>query len=286
MTRIFTDMCSDLPEQLAKRYDISVIPMTYTLGGRDRVLSYQNNDPAGFYAQMRAGAMLKTSQINSETFINEFLPVLKAGDDIMYLAFSSALSGTYNSARIAAEQLAVDFPERTVCIIDTKCASMGQALLVYLAAKKLEQCSDLAQTRSYVYDTIPSLNHWFTVDDLHHLHRGGRVSKSTAILGTLLSIKPVLHVDDEGRLIAVSKVKGRKKALTAIADRLEEQGMDIDSQEIFISHGDAPEDAAFLRDLILQKHPGCRITVDYIGPVIGAHSGPGTVALFFLGSKR
>lgn len=286
MTRIFTDMCSDLPQVLADHLDITVLPMSYTLQGKDHVLSYEHNDPKAFYATVRQGDMPKTSQINAEQFIETFTPVLQAGDDILYLAFSSALSGTYNSARLAAEQLQVDFPQRTLCVIDTKCASLGQGLLVFHAANKLATGASLEEVRNYVYSLIPRLNHWFTVDDLYHLHRGGRVSKTAAVLGSLLSLKPVLHVDDEGRLIPVSKTKGRKKSLLTMVEKLEEQGLDINGQDIFISHGDALEDAFFVRDHILKKYPNCRFTIDYIGPVIGAHSGPGTIALFFLGSKR
>ena len=216
-------------------------------------------------------------------------PVLESGRDILCLSFSSALSTTYQSAVIAAEELREAFPEAKVHVVDSLCASLGQGLLVYLCAREKAAGRSLTGLRDYAEATKGHICHWFTVDDLNHLKRGGRVSAATALLGTMLSIKPVLHVDNEGRLIPVSKVRGRKASLKALVDKMEETAVDaLGKQTVFISHGDCEGDALLVADEITRRFGNRDIHLNYVGPVIGNHSGPGTMALFlfFVGSKR
>lgn len=286
MYKLFTDMFADLPEMLAEELELTVVPNNFTMNGNHYEHSYQNNHPEEFYAALRAGSLPETSQINSETFKELFTPVLAAGEDILYIAFSSNLSGTCNSARLAAEELAALYPERRVVIIDSLAASLGQGLLVYYAAKKRQEGYTLDKLATWLEANKLNIHHWFTVDNLFHLRRGGRISGAAAIVGSLLSIKPVLHMNEQGKLVPVVKLKGRKKALQALVDKMEELGTNIDGQPIFISHGDSLEDALYLQGLIEAKYPKCTFTLNFVGPVIGAHSGPGTIALFFVGTQR
>lgn len=213
-------------------------------------------------------------------------PFLESGKDILCLSFSSALSTTYQSAVIAAGEMAESFPEAKIHVVDTLSASLGQGLLVYLCARKKQAGLDIDALRDYAEQTKGQVCHWFTVDDLNHLKRGGRVSATAALFGTMLSIKPVLHVDDQGRLIPVSKSRGRRASLTALVDRMEQTAVAPGTQTVFISHGDCPEDAQFVADEIRRRFGTEDIRINFVGPVIGNHSGPGTMALFFLGTER
>ena len=230
--------------------------------------------------------MSTTTQINSEEFLRVFTPLLEAGQDVLYIAFSSGLSGTCQSALLAREELRRRFPERRLEVFDSLCASMGEGLLVYHAAKLRQEGRDMDQVLAWLKENVLRLCHWFTVDDLNHLKRGGRVSTATALVGTMLGIKPVLHVDNEGHLISVSKVRGRRQSLEALVSRMEETAVNPAEQTVFISHGDCLEDAQFVAQHVREKLGVTQIQIGYIGPVIGAHSGPGTVALFFLGKER
>ena len=213
-------------------------------------------------------------------------PVLQAGQDVLYLGFSSALSGTYNAGALACAQLAEKYPDAKLYAVDTLCASLGQGMLIYLAVQQKRAGKSIEEVRDYVEENKLHLCHWFTVDDLHHLHRGGRVSATSAVLGTMLNIKPVLHVDDEGRLIFVEKVRGRRTSLKALLQHMEATAIAPETQTIFISHGDCLEEAQLLGQMIRDKLHVQDVVINYVGPVIGAHSGPGTLALFFLGTKR
>ena len=213
-------------------------------------------------------------------------PILEQGKDVLYIAFSSALSGTCQAANIAADMLREKYPERKILVVDSLAASMGEGLIVYYAAKMRQEGKTIDEVYQWVLDNRLRLCHWFTVDDLFFLHRGGRVSSASAVLGTMLGVKPVLHVDDEGRLILVGKTRGRRKSLDQLVEHMAETVERPEEQIIFISHGDAPEDAAYVEQLVRDKFKVKDIVVNYIDPVIGGHSGPGTVALFFLGSKR
>lgn len=286
--RIITDSTADLTPEMVEELELYVISLCYQLEGK----TYRNI-PGGveqsepdFYNRLRAGNMSTTSQVNSEEFLAEFEPFLKRGEDVLYIAFSSGLSGTCQSAMIAKKELAEKYPERRVEVFDSLSASMGEGLLVYHAAMLKKSGAGLDEVLAWLKENVLNLCHWFTVDDLNHLKRGGRVSTATALVGTMLGIKPILHVDDEGHLIPMSKVRGRKQSLDALAKKMEETGINPSEQTVFISHGDCLEDARYVEQEIKARLGVKKVSLNYIGPVIGAHSGPGTVALFFLGTKR
>ena len=286
--RIVTDSTTDLTPELIQELDVQVIPLCYIMEGK----TYHNIPGGGemtdreFYAKLRAGSMSTTTQVNSEEFLRVFTPLLEAGPDVLYIGFSSGLSGTYQSAALAREELKQRFPGRRLEVFDSRCASMGEGLLVYHAAKLQQAGKSLDEVLSWLKENVLNLCHWFTVDDLNHLKRGGRVSTATALVGTMLGIKPVLHVDNEGHLIPVSKVRGRKQSLDALVRRMEDTALDPAGQMVFISHGDCLEDARYVERQIREKLGVRQVELGFIGPVIGAHSGPGTVALFFLGKER
>ena len=285
---IVTDSTCDLPANIVTDLGITVIPMEFQLDGTT-YLNYPDGrdyDFHAFYDALRAGKTSTTSQVNYQTFLDTFTPILESGRDILYLAFSSGLSGTYNGSVIAANDLMEKYPGSKVISVDTLAASVGEGLLVYAAAKKREEGLSLDELAQWVTDNRLHLCHWFTVDDLNHLKRGGRVSPAVAIIGTALGIKPVMHVDDEGHLIPVSKVRGRRKSLDALVEHMAETCDKPESQTIFIGHGDSKEDAEYVAKLVRQKFKVKNIILNYIGPVIGSHSGPGTIALFFFGTHR
>ena len=243
-------------------------------------------EPSALYDLLRQGEMGKTSALNANDYTERMTPMLEAGQDILVLAFSSGLSTTYQSSVIAVEELREKYPDRKIYTVDTLAASLGQGLLVWYAAQMRGEGKSIEEVRDWVEDHKLNLAHWFTVDDLNHLKRGGRVSAATALLGTMLSIKPVLHVDNEGHLINMSKARGRTASLKALVDKMEATAVDPASQTIFISHGDSEADARKVADMVKER-VGVEVKViDYVGPVIGCHSGPGTIALFFLGSER
>lgn len=285
---ILTDSCCDLTAELASELEISVLPLTYQMEGH----SYRN-DLSGsempfseFYSKIRKGTLATTSAISVGTFEETMQNILETGKDILCLSFSSALSSTYQSAVIAAKTMGEEFPESTVTVVDSRCASLGQGLFVYLCAQEKKKGKSLKEVAEFAEETKLHICHWFTVDDLNHLKRGGRINAATALFGTMLSIKPVLHVDNEGCLIPVSKVRGRKASLLALVDHMEETAIDPEHQTVFISHGDSLEDAEFIADEIRRRFGTQDIRINYVGPVIGNHSGPGTIALFFLGNRR
>lgn len=285
---IVTDSTCDLPANIVTDLGITVIPMEFQLDGTT-YLNYPDGrdyDFHAFYDALRAGKASTTSQVNYQTFLDTFTPILESGRDILYLAFSSGLSGTYNGSVIAANDLMEKYPGSKVISVDTLAASVGEGLLVYTAAKKREEGLALDELAQWVTDNRLHLCHWFTVDDLNHLKRGGRISPAVAIIGTALGIKPVMHVDDEGHLIPVSKVRGRRKSLDALVEHMAETCDKPESQTIFIGHGDSKEDAEYVAKLVRQKFKVKNIILNYIGPVIGSHSGPGTLALFFFGTHR
>lgn len=285
---IMTDSCCDMSAEMAESLGLDVLPLGLILGeqtyhnyldGRD--LSFPE-----FYEWVRSGAKATTSAVSVGEFEMRMRTVLQGGKNILCIAFSSALSTTYQSACIAAQTMQEEFPERKVYVVDSKAASLGQGLLVYLCALQRQSGATLEETRDYAEKIKGQVCHWFTVDDLNHLKRGGRISAATAMVGTMLSIKPVLHVDDEGRLINVDKARGRKASLLALVDRMEATAIDPASQTVFISHGDCLEDAQFVAEEVRRRLGVQDVRINFIGPVIGNHAGPGTVALFFLGSER
>lgn len=285
---LFTDSNTDLPADLVQQLDLSVIPMLFEMDGKS-YYNYPDNhemDPKEFYAALRGGKVCTTSQVSPSRFDEIFSPVLESGRDILYLCFSSGLSGTYNTSRLAVEELREKFPDRKIRTVDTLAASMGQGLLVYLAAKKRQEGMSLDELGDWVEENRLKLCHWFTVDDLMFLKRGGRVSGAAAVMGTMLGIKPVLHVDDEGHLIPMEKVRGRRASLDALVKHMQATAIRPAEQTVFISHGDCQADCDYVAQQLREKLGVKEIVTSYIGPVIGAHSGPGTVALFFVGEKR
>ena len=285
---IMTDSCCDLTAQMAEELGITVLPLSLLMSGQTYRNWLDGRDISfpDFYARVRAGETATTSAVSVGDFEAAMRPVLESGRDILYLGFSSALSTTYQSACIAASELQPEFPEAKILTVDTLCASLGQGLLVYLCAMKKREGLSVEALRDFAEETKGKVCHWFTVDDLNHLKRGGRINAATALFGTMLAIKPVMHVDDEGRLIPVSKARGRKASLLALVDEMEKTAIDPGNQTVFISHGDCESDARFVAEEITRRFGIREIHLNYIGPVIGNHAGPGTVALFFLGTER
>ena len=284
--KIVTDSNADLVPGYAADHDILEMELTYTLAGK----TYRCNDPTlsrpDFYSRMRAGEMPLTAQINLEEAKELLTPYLAQGRDLLCIMFSSALSGTYNSTRLAAEELRTRFPERKILVLDSLAASAGQGMLVARAVENQERGLSLEENAAAIREDIPHLAHLFTVDDLNHLRRGGRVSATAAIMGTMLGIKPLLHVDDQGRLIPTGKVRGRRQSLLRLVDGMAEQMDPQHCDRFALSHGDCLEDAQFVADQVKKRFGIRNYTISYVGPTIGAHSGPGTVALFFYAKRR
>ena len=283
---IFTDSACDVPATVLNEWNIPFTCLTFRFNGEDK--EYGNNDMeiGEFYNRMREGGVAKTAAANTEAFGNAFEKILKDGHDILYIGFSTGLSTTYNSARIAAEELKDKYPDRKIITIDSLSASLGFGMLVYLAKKKKENGASIDECAEYIKSLVPKMCHWFTVDDLVYLMRGGRVSKTTAFVGNMLGIKPVLHMDNEGHLINVTKVRGRRSSLMALADKYGELRDESADNTIFISHGDCKKDADTLAEMIKTKYGSDVEFISEVGTVIGAHSGPGTLALFFIGKER
>lgn len=285
---ISTDNTTDLPKEYIEEHQLPLLFMPCILN--EETYGATNQLPVkDFYQAIRDGALPTTAQVNPEEAKQLFLELMNKHDcDILHLAFSSGLSGTYNSCRLAAEELEEENAPHKVIVIDTLCASMGEGLLVHKALENQKNGMTLEENRKWIEEHKLNLVHVFTVDDLNHLHRGGRVSKTAAVVGTMINLKPILHVDDEGHLIPISKCRGRKKSLMALLDYMDEHmGSYRDKNDIvFISHSDALEDAQFVAEQIEKRFGISNFLIEYIGPTIGAHTGVGTVALFFMGDNR
>ena len=284
---ITTENNADLPENYYREHGVGCMYLSYTIDGTH--YTHENfMEESEFYKKMRTGSMPTTAQVNPEEAKELFEPYLKEGKDILHIAFSSGLSGTCNSCRIAAEELLEEYPDRRITIVDSLSASLGQGLLVYLAQKRKEDGQDMDAVAEWTEQHKKNIVHLFTVDDLDHLHRGGRVSKTAAVLGGMLNIKPILHVDEEGKLIPIGKVRGRKKSLLELAALMDKKIGTYASfcDTVFISHGDCLEEAQYLADKIKETYQVKTEIINYVGAVIGAHSGPGTMALFFVGDER
>jgi len=286
-TVIFTDSCCDLPLEFIRENNIELISLRVKYESEDlpddlgQSIKYED-----FYNKIKSGVIPTTSQANAYYFEEEFRKHAKLNKSIIYIGFSSALSGCVNSARIAKEIIEEEIPQADITVIDSKSASLGLGLLVYNAVEMIKEGNTKEEIVKWIEENKLKVNHWFTVDDLNHLKRGGRISGTVAIVGTMLNIKPIMHVDIEGRLIPVTKVKGRKKSIKELFERLKEHIVNPEEQTIFISHGDCLEEAEVLRDLILSQYKVKDCIINYVGPVIGSHSGPGTIALFFVGNNR
>ena len=275
--------CDILPEKL-KKWDVELIRLPYLFTDDGKEHLDQDQPMHEFYNEMRDGRVAKTSGINEDTFQNVFSSCLEAGKDILYLAFSSGLSVTCENAKKVAAQLSEQYPDRKIRVVDSLCASAGQGLFVYLAVKNRDKGMSLDENADAMEADKLHLCHWFTVEDLKYLKRGGRISAATALLGTALNVKPVLHVDNEGHLIKMNQTHGRKKSIRKMAEKLGETI--LPDSPVFISHGDCMEDAEMLRDILKSEYGKEVQLITYVGSVIGAHSGPGTLALFFLGTER
>ena len=285
---IMTDSCCDLSAAMAAELQLSVLPLSLHMGGAvyRNWLDGRDIGFPEFYSRVRGGENATTAAVSVGDFETEMRRILSSGRDLLCVSFSSALSATYQSASIAAEELRTEFPEAEICVVDSLCASLGQGLLVWLCAQERKKGRSLAEVRDFAEAVKGRICHWFTVDDLNHLKRGGRISAATALFGTMLSIKPVMHVDDGGRLTPVGKTRGRRASLLALVNEMEKTAPEPERQTVFISHGDCLADAEFVAEEIRRRFGTRDIHINYVGPVIGSHSGPATVALFFTGSPR
>jgi len=285
---IVTDSSADLTDELIQEYGIHIVSLSFRVGGEEFpcYVQGQKTDYKQFYDRMRKGEMVDTSLIDMSTCRDIFEGILRRGNDVLYIGFSSALSGSYNAGAMVAESLRGAYPERRIATIDSLSASMGEGLLVYYAAEQRRDGKSMDEVSDWLIENRLHLCHWFTVDDLFHLKRGGRISAATALVGTMLGVKPVLHVDNEGKLVAVGKVRGRRKSLEALVDEMEKTCTNPTEQLVCISHGDCVEDAQHVERLVRERLKVKDVQINYVDPVIGAHSGPGTVALFFMGVQR
>ncbi len=284
---LVTDSCCDLPYQYTTENNITVLPLTVHLKDKEiRDELGKENKYQEFYDLILGGEMPTTSQINAYTFKEEFEKQIKAGNEVIYIGFSAVLSGCVNSARIAKEELSEELGDIPITVIDSKSASLGVGLLVYYANEFIKQ----GKTREFITDWVESnklkVNHWFTVEDLNHLHRGGRLSKTAATIGTILSLKPIMIVSDEGKLVPVAKAKGRKKSLNILLEKIKENITNPQDQVVFISHGGCEEELQGIISELRNELKVKDVIINPIGAAIGSHAGPGTVAVMFLGEKR
>ena len=284
---ISTTSTADLPENFKEEHDIVVNYLTFIQDGKE----YKDDVNEGLsytevYDRVREGLLSQTSAVNIEDASVMFEKYAKQGIDVLHISFSSGLSSTYNNECIAAEDVMERYPDSNIVVIDSLCASMGQGLLVYYAVRMKEKGCSLEEVAKWVEDNKLHICHQVTVQDLNHLHRGGRVSKTVAVIGTIVSVKPVIYVNDEGKLIPFKNVRGRKKSLTVLVDDMIEKIEGYDNEIVYIGHGDCEEDAEFVKQQVIERTGITNVVIGYLGAVIGSHAGPGTVALFFLGKNR
>lgn len=275
----------DLPREWVEERNVPVIPLKYTIDGETYTDMYGLTGKE-FFAKLREGKMSVTSQVNPDEAKEALEPILREGKDILHLGFSSGLSGTYNSMRIAGEELAEEYPDAKIIIIDTLCACMGEGLLLYKVLQMKDAGKGIDEIAQWVEENKLHVCHNVTVDDLNHLHRGGRVSKASAIVGTMVQIKPIIHVDNEGKLQVIAKERGRKKSLNKIVDMAAEQSKGWDNDIVMITHGDCIEEAEYVAGLVREKMGVKVVMINNIGTVIGSHTGPGVLAVFCMGNKR
>lgn len=281
---IITDSTSDLPEDIIKKFNIHVIPMQYIINNKNYLDI--NINIKEFYENLRAGVLPSTTQINIEQFKEVFTKYLKNNQDIIYIGFPSSLSGTYNNSVIAARELSQEYPNNKIITIDSLSASLGQGILVCEAALRLSQGESLEEIESVINNLKSKICHWLIVDDLFHLKRGGRVSKTVAVLGGMLSFKPLLYVNNSGNLCLSEKIRGRQKAIDTLVSKLEQDSIDLSEQVVYICHADCIQDAQILEQKIREKFKVKNIIINYIGPIVGTHVGSGTLAVIFIGDSR
>lgn len=285
---LMTDSSADLSQEMVQELGVTVLPLSFTIQGKV-YRNYPDNremDLPLFYDMLRAGELATTSAVNVAEYTQAVEPILQEKKDVLILAFSSGLSSTYQASVLAAEELREKYPDRKIYTVDTLCASLGQGLLVYLAVQEQRKGKNIEEVRDWAEAAKLHLCHQFTVDDLHFLKRGGRISATTAVVGSMLQIKPVLHVDNEGHLINIGKARGRQASLKALVDKMEKTVTEEGKKTVFISHGDCRKDAVTVADMVRERFGTQDVRINFVGPVIGAHSGPGTLALFYLGTER
>ena len=286
--KIVTDSCANLTDEVIDRFGLTILPLTFMVDGKQHT-SYKKQEKSNlpkFYKMMREGKVVTTSLPNLVDSKNEIEKILQGGDDVLFIAFSSGLSGTHTAIDLICKELASKYDDRKIFSVDTLAAAAGQGMLVWMAAEMRDEGKSIEEVRDWLEDNKLHLAHWFTVDDLHFLERGGRVSKTAAFAGTVLNIKPVLHVDDEGHLIPMEKVRGRKKSIESLAQHMKETMVEPYNYKVLISHGDCLEDAELLASKVKEVTGQEDIHINCLDPVIGAHSGPGTLALFYLATSR
>ena len=285
---IMTDSCCDLTDHMAKELELTVVPLTVHIDGQDypNLLDGSAISFEDFYSKIRAGKLATTSAANVGQFQDAMRPVLDSGRDIVCIGFSSALSTTYQSACIAAEDMRQEFPDARIYVVDSLSASLGQGLLLYLTVQKKREGLTAEELVQWVEDNKLHIDHWFTVDDLNYLKMGGRLSAGAAFFGSMLSLKPVMHTSDEGKLVPVSKVRGRKASLKALIDKIAELGIEPSEQVMFICHADCEVEARAVAEEMKARYGVKEVYINYIGPVIGSHTGPNTMGIFFVGTKR
>ena len=279
---LITDSASDLPSEIAENLEVEILPMKYMVN--DTPCVDKDFDMENFYNLLRGKALSLTSQTNVEEFSNYFSRYLESGKDILYVGFPLSLSGMNNSARIAARELSEKYPERKIIVIDSVSASIGQGLLVYYAALKKKNGATIDEVADFVNDNKLKFCHWFTVDDLYFLKRGGRISQATAVVGSILNVKPLLSMNDEGKLYVFDKIRGKKKVLDLMSSKIE--NLNSDYKKVFVGHADCLDDAKYVAEKISAENPSLDVTITHLGPIIGTHTGPGTVALAFVGNSR
>ena len=282
---IVSDSTVDLPKEYLQSKQVPIISLSYIMDG----VTYEEMDGLShkeFFEKLRAGSLPTTSQINPEQAREALESFAKEGKDILYIGFSSGLSGSYNSVRMAAEDLKEEYPDIHIITIDSLCACMGEGLLLYKALELKEHGMSMEEIAKWVEANKLHICHNVTVDDLNHLHRGGRISKTTAVVGSMIKIKPIIHMSDEGKLVVIGKERGRKKSLVSIVDRMEKQMQGYDNDIVMITHGDCIEDAEFVKKQVEERFGIHNVMINGIGSVIGSHTGAGVVAVFFMGDKR
>ena len=275
----------DVPKLWLEERHVPVVALKYTIDG-ETYTDMEGLTAKEFFEKLREGKMSVTSQVNPEEAMEALEPFVKEGKDILHLGFSSGLSGTLNSMRLAGEMLEEKYPEAKVIVVDTLCACMGEALLLHKALQKKAEGKTIEEVAKWTEENKLHICHNVTVDDLNHLHRGGRVSKTTAVLGTLVQIKPIIHMDNEGKLQVIGKERGRKRSIISLVDRMEKQMGDYDNNVCMITHGDCEEDALYLKSLLEERFGVKKVIIHSIGSVIGSHTGPGVLAVFFVGHER
>ena len=282
--KIVTDSACDLSAEMIEALDLGIAALSVELDGR----AYAEGEmtPKELYDHLRSGKLPKTSAVNPELWADAMRPALEQGQDVLTLVFSSALSATCQNAFIAAEELRGEFPDRKLIVIDSLCAAIGLGLLVHTAARLRDAGKSIEETAAWIEEHKLNVCHWVTVEDLMHLKRGGRVSAATAVVGTMLNIKPIIRVDDNGRLESLAKCRGRKAALNYLLDRMAESFDPEIDDTVFIGHGDCMEDAKYLEQKVRERFGVQNVHINYIGAVVGAHTGPGVAVLFFYGKKR